>query len=119
MKAMSTHLLQRDAQKTTYENGMVDQESAEPVFNHMTSMDLNGTIKEEPAAQPIFYHMSSIDLNGTVQPEPNDQPLLHRMPPLEAKVHVMSSGEPRDIPKVDLQKVQVAHLTKLFEKKYK
>ncbi|KAH9740318.1 Sister chromatid cohesion protein SCC2 [Citrus sinensis] len=107
MKAMSTHLLQRDAQKTTYENGMVDQESAEPVFNHMTSMDLNGTIKEEPAAQPIFYHMSSIDLNGTVQPEPNDQPLLHRMPPLEAKVHVMSSGEPRDIPKDDLQKVQV------------
>ncbi|XP_006482736.1 sister chromatid cohesion protein SCC2 isoform X3 [Citrus sinensis] len=107
MKAMSTHLLQRDAQKTTYENGMVDQESAEPVFNHMTSMDLNGTIKEEPSAQPIFYHMSSIDLNGTVQPEPNDQPLLHRIPPLEAKVHVMSSGEPRDIPKDDLQKVQV------------
>lgn len=107
MKAMSIHLLQRDAQKTTYENGMVDQESAQPVFNHMTSMDLNGTIKEEPAAQPIFYHMSSIDLNGTAQPEPNDQMLLHRMPPLEAKVHVMSSCEPHDIPKDDLQKVQV------------
>ncbi|KAJ4707340.1 Sister chromatid cohesion protein [Melia azedarach] len=107
MKVLSTHLLQRDVQKTTHENGMVEQESAQPVFNHMTSMDLNGIIKEEPGAQPIFYHATSIDLNGTVQPEPNYQTILHHTPQMEAKMYDLNSGEPRDISKEDLQKVQV------------
>lgn len=113
MKVLSTHLLQRDVQKTTHENGMVEQESAQPVFNHMTSMDLNGIIKEEPGAQPIFYHATSIDLNGTVQPEPNYQTILHHTPQMEAKMYDLNSGEPRDISKEDLQKVQVIHLIEL------
>ncbi|KAL5741371.1 hypothetical protein ACOSP7_028103 [Xanthoceras sorbifolium] len=107
MKAMSTHLLQRDTQKIIPENGIVEQESAQPVFNRMIYMDLNGTIKEEPVAQPIFYHMSSIDLNGTIQPEPTDQPISHYAPPVEAKMHDVSSGEPFGISKDDLQKMQV------------
>ncbi|TXG57919.1 hypothetical protein EZV62_015748 [Acer yangbiense] len=99
MKAMSTHLLQRDTHKITPENGIVEQESAQPVSNRMIYMDLNGTIKEEPVAQPIFYHMSSIDLNGTIQPESTDH-----APPVEAKMHDVSSVV---ISKDDLQKIQV------------
>ncbi|KAK3212439.1 hypothetical protein Dsin_017145 [Dipteronia sinensis] len=99
MKAMSTHLLQRDTHKITPENGIVEQESAQPVFNRMIYMDLNGTIKEEPVAQPIFYHMSSIDLNGTIQPESTDH-----APPAEGKMHDVSSVV---ISKDDLQKIQV------------
>ena len=101
MKAMSTHLLQRDTLKITPENGIVEQESTQPVSNHMIYMDLNGTIKEEPVAQPIFYHLSSIDLNGTSHPDSTDH-----APPVEAKMHDVSSVV---ISKDDLQKIQVFH----------
>lgn len=113
MKAMSTGLLQRDAQKTTHENGMFQQESYQPVYNHMTAMDLNGMMKEESAAQPIFYQMTSIDLNGTIQPEPIVQTISHHIPPMEAKMLDTSSVESCRISEEDLQKIQVLHLMKL------
>lgn len=113
MKATSMGLLQRDAQKTMHENGMFQQESYQPVFNHMTAMDLIGTMKEEPAAQHNFCHISSIDLNGTIQPEPTVQTMSHHMPPREAMMHDASSVESCSISENDLHKIQVPHLTKL------
>ncbi|XP_044468075.1 sister chromatid cohesion protein SCC2-like [Mangifera indica] len=107
MKAMSTSLLQKDAQQTSRENGMFQQESYQPIFNHMTTMDLNGTMKEMHDAQPIFYQMTSIDLNGTIQPEPILQMFSHRPPSMEAKMHDTNSVESCRISEEDLKKIQI------------
>lgn len=107
LKILSTHLLQRETQKIAPENGIVEQESAQPVYNPMFYMDLNGTIREEPIAQPIFYHMSSIDLNGISHPETSDQTILQETRPAEVNTHNNKSVEPCNLSKDDVQKIQV------------
>lgn len=97
LKALSLHLSQRVAPR---ENGRVrDESTAQPIPDEMTSMDVGGTIHQEPASQ---NHMLSMDLNGTVQPEPADQFVSG-----QGDTPLTGSGNSSDISKDDEQMIQV------------
>lgn len=97
LKALSLHLSQRVAPR---ENGRVrDESAAQPIPNEMTSMDLSGTVYQEPASH---YRMLSMDLNGTVQAEPADQFVSSQV-----DTNLMSSRDSSDISKDDEQMIQV------------
>lgn len=122
MKSMSTHLLQRGAPKMPQENGMVQEESAQPGFNYITQTDFNGRMKEDSSGQPTFFCMSSIDLNGTMQPEPIHHTISHHIPEpvnqtiphcTEEKMRDTRSDESCGISKDDLEKMQVFNYIKL------
>lgn len=64
LKAMSVHLLQRDALKVPHENGINHQEiTPQAVSYHCTVIDANGTILQDPAGQPGWRHSTSSDDN--------------------------------------------------------
>ncbi|XVF60656.1 hypothetical protein PTKIN_Ptkin08bG0065800 [Pterospermum kingtungense] len=111
MKALSSNLLQTDAQKTTHNNnGIVQPESNQAVYNYMATVDLNGTIQEGPVVQPAFYHLTSVDLNGTTFGT-NLQNLTHQSisqypPATETTVHKMSPFENCALSEEEMQKIQ-------------
>ncbi|XWS32952.1 hypothetical protein CRYUN_Cryun22dG0035000 [Craigia yunnanensis] len=106
MKALSSNLLQTDAQKTTHDNGIVQLDPNQAVFNFMAMVDLNGTIQEEPVVQPAFNHMTSIDLNGTIQQKLTHQSISHDPPSMETTMHKMSPSETCALSEEEMQKIQ-------------
>ncbi|XVE68278.1 hypothetical protein DITRI_Ditri09bG0054800 [Diplodiscus trichospermus] len=107
MKALSSNLLQTDAQKTTHTNGIFQLDPSQAVYNNMATVDLNGTIQEEPVIQPAFYHyMTSIDLNGTIQQKPSHQSISYYPPAMETRMHNMSPSETRALSEEEMQKIQ-------------
>ncbi|GMI99279.1 EMBRYO DEFECTIVE 2773, ARABIDOPSIS THALIANA SISTER-CHROMATID COHESION 2 [Hibiscus trionum] len=106
LKALSSHLLQTDAQMMTNNNGTVQPDPSQAAYNHMGTLDLNGTFQEEPVVQPDFYHMTSIDLNGTVQQNFTHQPFSHYPPAMETTPHKMTPSVTRALSKDDMQKIQ-------------
>ncbi|OMO73252.1 Zinc finger, PHD-type [Corchorus capsularis] len=106
MKALTSNMLQADAQKPTYENGIAQMDPSLAGSNYMATVDLNGTIQEEPLVQHAFYSMTSIDLNGTVQQKPTHQSFSHYTPAMETTMHKMNPPENRALSEEDVQKVQ-------------
>ncbi|XWS30178.1 hypothetical protein CRYUN_Cryun24cG0095400 [Craigia yunnanensis] len=106
MKALSSNLLQTDAQKATHNNGIVQLDPSQAIYNYMATVDLNGTIQEEPVVQPAFYHMTSIDLNGTIQQKLTHQSISHYPPAMETTMHKMSPSETRVLSEEEMQKIQ-------------
>ncbi|XWS40976.1 hypothetical protein CRYUN_Cryun17cG0041500 [Craigia yunnanensis] len=100
MKALSSNLLQTDAQKTTHNNGIVQLDPSQAVYNYMATVDLNGTIREEPVVQPAFYHMTSIQQKLT------HQSISHYPPAMETTMHKMNPSETRAFSEEEMQKVQ-------------
>ncbi|GKV08789.1 hypothetical protein SLEP1_g20372 [Rubroshorea leprosula] len=105
LKALSLHLLQRDAQRAAMENGTFQQNPVQPIFNQMTMVDLNGTIQEELFAQAT-YSTTTIDLNGTAGQELPHHSISFHTPDLEAKLHGMRAAESRVISEDDVEKIQ-------------
>ena len=119
MKALSSNLLQTDAQKAAHNNGIVQLDPSQAVYNYMATVDLNRTIQEEPVVQPAFYHKTSIDLNGTIQQKLTHQSISHYPPAMETTMHKMSPSETGALSEEEMQKVQVlwnpANPTFLFQ----
>lgn len=105
MKALSLQL-RKDAAELPSGNGVVKQESVQPVFKDINVMDLNGTILEEPSSWPVLYQMASIDLNGATQQDPANR-FVSCHPPKETNAHITNSDEPCVMSKDDIQKIQV------------
>lgn len=104
MKALSLQL-RKDAAELPSGNGVVKQESVQPVFKDINVMDLNGTILEEPSSWPVLYQMASIDLNGATQQDPANR-FVSCHPPKETNAHITNSDEPCVMSKDDIQKIQ-------------
>eukprot|EP00257_Ricinus_communis_P019908 XP_015579021.1 sister chromatid cohesion protein SCC2 [Ricinus communis] len=127
MKGLILHLSQRNSRKVAHENGLIQQEPAQPVFHHMTTMDLNGMGQQESVARPVFHHVTTMDLSGIIQQEPVTQPditpltsfdlngIVQEEPHLvlkndasrDLKMDKMSSGDSFSISKDDVEKIQV------------
>ncbi|KAB2011309.1 hypothetical protein ES319_D09G010600v1 [Gossypium barbadense] len=106
LKTLSSNLLQTDAQMMTSNNGIVQPDYSQAVYNHMATLDLNGTFQEPPVVQPPFFHMTSIDLNGTIQQNFSYQSISHYPPAIETTMHKMAPSEPRALSKDEIQKIQ-------------
>ncbi|KDP27227.1 hypothetical protein JCGZ_19926 [Jatropha curcas] len=104
MKGLILHLSQRNSQKATHENGVFQQEPAQPVLNHLAMMDLNRMMQQDPVSQPNSTPLTSFDLNGTVQEEPHF--VLKSSASGEPKMD-KNSGETLSISKDDVEKIQV------------
>ncbi|XP_022774564.1 sister chromatid cohesion protein SCC2-like isoform X2 [Durio zibethinus] len=104
LKALSSNLLQTDSQRTT--NNRIGQlDPSQSVYNYMATVDLNGTIQEEPVVQPAFCHVTSIDLNGTIQQNLTHQSISHYPPAMETTMHKMSPSETRALSEEEMQKI--------------
>ncbi|KHG26754.1 Nipped-B-like protein [Gossypium arboreum] len=106
LKILSSNLLQTDAQMMTSNNGIVQPDYSQAAYNHMATLDLNGTFQEPPVVQPPFFHMTSIDLNGTIQQNFSYQSISDYPPAIEATMHKMAPSEPRSLSKDEIQKIQ-------------
>lgn len=107
LKILSSNLLLTDAQMMSSNNGIVQPDHSQAAYNHMATLDLNGTFQEPPVVQPPFYHMTSIDLNGTIQQNFSYQSISHYPPAIETTMHKMAPSEPRALSKDEIQKIQV------------
>ncbi|GAV65698.1 Cohesin_HEAT domain-containing protein/Nipped-B_C domain-containing protein [Cephalotus follicularis] len=106
VKALCSHLVQRDTQKVSHNNGVVQQEwTAHPTIS-LANIDLNGTFQLETDVQPFFNHVTSIDLNGEIIQEPVNQSLSSHTPLVETKMHNVIPSESCGISTDDLQKIQ-------------
>lgn len=105
LKALSLHLIQREAQKVTMENGTYQQDPVQPAFTPMATVDLNGSIQEEPFSQATFNPVTRDDLNGTAGQDPSSQFVSSHTPDLGPKLR-SSAAQSRVISEDDLQKIQ-------------
>lgn len=69
MRGLILHLSQSNSQKLPHENGVIQQEPAQPVLHYMAATDLNGIMQQESVVQPDLTPLMSFNLNGTVQEE--------------------------------------------------
>ncbi|XP_057993435.1 sister chromatid cohesion protein SCC2-like isoform X2 [Hevea brasiliensis] len=105
MKGLILHLSQRNSRKLPHENGVIQQEPAQPVLYHMPTMNLNGMMQQDLVVQPDLTPLTSFDLNGTVQEEPHL--VLNPIALREPKMDRMSSADSFSISKNDEEKIQV------------
>ncbi|KAF2313653.1 hypothetical protein GH714_012604 [Hevea brasiliensis] len=105
MKGLILHLSQRNSRKLPHENGVIQQEPAQPVLYHMPTMNLNGMMQQDLVVQPDLTPLTSFDLNGTVQEEPHL--VLNPIASREPKMDRMSSADSFSISKNDEEKIQV------------
>lgn len=106
MKGLILYLSQRNA-RMVHENGVVQREPAEPVYHHMATVDLNGTIQQKPAAQFDYGPLRPFDLNGSIQEQAADHSNLNSIASRCPKTQDMNSGESFDVSKDDVEKIQV------------
>lgn len=91
---------------------MCQQGPDELVTTQVMTVDLNGTFQQNVDAQPNFNDMRSLDLNGSNHQLP-DYPLSYKESP-EARPHVAGFTDPFSFSKDDLEKVQVFWNLHLF-----
>ncbi|XP_031740791.1 sister chromatid cohesion protein SCC2 isoform X3 [Cucumis sativus] len=109
IKALSVHLLQRNTQNVTYENGMIQLPQPGLFSDNIILSDMNGSAElDQP--RPICNFMS-MDLNQQIPPESAaHHELNNNSSKLEGKLHNISSMDSFSISKDDLQKIQTMSL---------
>ncbi|KAF2313629.1 hypothetical protein GH714_012500 [Hevea brasiliensis] len=60
MKGLILHLSQRNSRKLPHENGVIQQEPAQPVLYHMPTMNLNGMMQQDLVVQPDLTPLTSL-----------------------------------------------------------
>ncbi|KAE9612620.1 putative chromatin regulator PHD family [Lupinus albus] len=104
-KAWSSSLLRSEGQSMHNENGMPHQGDETSFTTRLAmSMDLNGTLQLNLNDQSNFNDMRSVDLNGTIYQEPHDA--LSNNCSSEVKLHAAGLTDSFSISKDDLEKVQ-------------
>lgn len=72
LKLFCSRLFHKENRDTHYGNGINREELAAQCSN-TTSLDLNGTVQEQPAYQSLFTNMTPVDLNGRMLSETENQ----------------------------------------------
>lgn len=106
IKALSVHLLQRNTQNVTYENGMIQPPQPGLFSDNIVLSDMNGSVElDQPRP---FCNFTLMDLNQQIPPESAaHHELNNNNSTLEGKLHNISSMDSFSISKDDLQKIQV------------
>ncbi|KAK7266529.1 hypothetical protein RIF29_19175 [Crotalaria pallida] len=104
-KAWSSSLLRKEGQSTLNGNGMSQRRPDEATLaTQAMSMDLNGTLQLNLEAQPNLNDMRSVDLNGSIYQQPHDP--LSNNGSSEVKLHAGVLTDSFSFSKDDLEKVQ-------------
>lgn len=105
-KAWSSSLTRSEGQSTPYGNGMSQRGPHETTLaTQVMPMDLNGTSQLNLDAQPNFNDMRSVDLNGTIHQQAHDP--LSNDGSAEANLGAAGLTDSFSISKDDLEKLQV------------
>ncbi|KAJ4826096.1 Sister chromatid cohesion protein 2, partial [Turnera subulata] len=107
MKGLILHLSRKCAKPVPYDNGLTHQEVHQPAFQHMASMDLNGSIAQELNAFANYSSLKSFDLNGTIQEQAFGYSVSNSSASIDPKLDKISSNESGGISGDDVMKIQV------------